>query len=62
MESSDGSNNNIDSDASATRTGKLEELKQREIELSKLLAEVRREKLSELRAKPLKIGRLLDLV
>jgi hypothetical protein len=39
-----------------TRGGKLEELKQKEIELSKLLAEVRREKISELRAKPLRIG------
>lgn len=48
-----GSSDNADD---GVRVGKLEELKQKEIELSKLLAEVRREKISELRAKPLKIG------
>jgi arogenate dehydrogenase (NADP+) len=36
--------------------GKLEELKQREAELSALLAEVRRDKLSEIRSRPLTIG------
>jgi prephenate dehydrogenase len=36
--------------------GKLEELKQREAELSTLLAEVRREKLETLRSRPLCIG------
>ncbi|GKY95548.1 hypothetical protein MPSEU_000516400 [Mayamaea pseudoterrestris] len=40
----------------SNRVGKLEELKQKEIELSKLLADVRREKMFELRAKPLRIG------
>ena len=37
-------------------SGKLEQLKQREAELSRLLAEVRREKLHVLRDRPLKIG------
>jgi len=36
--------------------GKLEELKQREAELASMLAEVRREKLSTLRSRPLSIG------
>eukprot|EP00548_Thalassiothrix_antarctica_P004414 CAMPEP_0194132284 /NCGR_PEP_ID=MMETSP0152-20130528/2789_1 /TAXON_ID=1049557 /ORGANISM="Thalassiothrix antarctica, Strain L6-D1" /LENGTH=357 /DNA_ID=CAMNT_0038827279 /DNA_START=222 /DNA_END=1295 /DNA_ORIENTATION=+ len=39
-----------------TAAGKLEELKQRESELSRLLAEVRREKIAALRSKPLTIG------
>jgi hypothetical protein len=46
----------IDNADDSVRIGKLEELKQKEIELSNLLAQVRREKMSELRAKPLKIG------
>jgi len=39
-----------------SKAGKLEELKQREKELSRLLAAVRREKLDELRSRPLTIG------
>lgn len=39
-----------------TKAGKLEELKQRERELSRLLAAVRREKLNEIRSRPLSIG------
>eukprot|EP00547_Thalassionema_nitzschioides_P009337 CAMPEP_0194229764 /NCGR_PEP_ID=MMETSP0156-20130528/44059_1 /TAXON_ID=33649 /ORGANISM="Thalassionema nitzschioides, Strain L26-B" /LENGTH=391 /DNA_ID=CAMNT_0038962323 /DNA_START=108 /DNA_END=1283 /DNA_ORIENTATION=- len=48
--SSDSSNNNL------PLAGKLEELKLREAELSRLLAEVRLEKLSTLRSRPLNIG------
>lgn len=44
------------SDSSSVKAGKLEALKQREAELAALLAEVRREKLSALRARPLTIG------
>jgi len=40
----------------AVQAGRLEELKQREAELSTLLAEVRREKLAALRSRPLTIG------
>jgi arogenate dehydrogenase (NADP+), plant len=40
----------------ASQVGKLEGLKQREAELSSLLAEVRREKLETLRSRPLCIG------
>lgn len=47
---SDSSNNN------PPLAGKLEELKLREAELSRLLAEVRLEKLSTLRSRPLNIG------
>ena len=39
-----------------SKAGKLEELKQREKELSRMLAAVRREKLNELRSRPLTIG------
>ena len=52
-------NNNIDGDGKEPATapaGKLEELKQREAELSKLLAAVRTEKLSAIRSRPLTIG------
>ena len=57
-------NNNGNNDNSASSTsssipspvGRLEELKQKEAELAKLLSEVRMEKLSALRSKPLKIG------
>eukprot|EP00546_Thalassionema_frauenfeldii_P012796 CAMPEP_0178915446 /NCGR_PEP_ID=MMETSP0786-20121207/12032_1 /TAXON_ID=186022 /ORGANISM="Thalassionema frauenfeldii, Strain CCMP 1798" /LENGTH=352 /DNA_ID=CAMNT_0020588559 /DNA_START=123 /DNA_END=1181 /DNA_ORIENTATION=+ len=45
-----------ESNISPNVAGKLEELKQRESELSRLLAEVRREKLSTLRSRPLTIG------
>lgn len=45
-----------ESNISPSVAGKLEELKQRESELSRLLAEVRREKLSTLRSRPLTIG------
>ena len=45
-----------DDDDEMMKIGKLEELKQREAELSRLLAAVRREKLSTLRSRPLKIG------
>jgi len=45
-----------DDDIEPSAAGRLEELKQREYELSRLLAEVRREKLSALRSKPLSIG------
>ena len=41
---------------SAAPAGKLEELKQREAELAKLLAAVRTEKLSAIRSRPLTIG------
>ena len=41
---------------SPVSAGKLEELKQRETELSKMLAQVRLEKLSALRSRPLSIG------
>lgn len=44
------------SDEDVVAVGKLEELKQREAELSALLAEVRREKLSAIRSRPLTIG------
>ena len=46
----------IDNANDGSRMGKLEELKQKEAELSKLLAQVRRDKISELHARPLKIG------
>jgi prephenate dehydrogenase len=49
-------NNNINNNSPAAVAGRLEELKQREAELSKLLAEVRLEKLSALRSRPLTIG------
>ncbi|CAB9518296.1 Dehydrogenase [Seminavis robusta] len=49
-------NNSTDGAAATPAAGKLEELKQREAELSKLLASVRREKLSAIRARPLTIG------
>lgn len=42
--------------SSSSQVGKLEGLKQREAELSSLLAEVRREKLETLRSRPLCIG------
>jgi arogenate dehydrogenase (NADP+) len=43
-------------DGNQVAAGKLEELKQREAELSALLASVRREKLSAIRSRPLTIG------
>lgn len=43
-------------DEKRAAAGKLEELKQREAELSALLADVRREKLSAIRSRPLTIG------
>jgi len=49
-------NDDAASDSSSVKAGKLEALKQREAELATLLAEVRREKLSALRARPLTIG------
>lgn len=45
-----------DSDSDSKSAGKLEELKQREKELSRLLAAIRTEKLDELRSRPLTIG------
>ena len=53
-------NNNNNNDGNKLKVmaaaGKIEELKAREVALSRLLAAVRREKLEVLRAKPLKIG------
>ena len=43
-------------DAPTVEAGKLEELKQREAELSYQLAQIRREKLSAIRSRPLTIG------
>jgi len=43
-------------DESLSQIGRLEELKQKEADLARMLAEVRMEKLSALRSKPLKIG------
>jgi len=48
--------NNTDEEAAAAPPGRLEELKQREAELAKLLAAVRTEKLSAIRSRPLSIG------
>jgi arogenate dehydrogenase (NADP+), plant len=48
--------NDTDSSQSSSAVGRLEELKQREAELSKLLAAVRQEKLSAIRSRPLTIG------
>mmetsp|Transcript_24844 Transcript_24844/g.68480 ORF Transcript_24844/g.68480 Transcript_24844/m.68480 type:complete len:457 (-) Transcript_24844:2379-3749(-) len=45
-----------DSDASESKIGRLEELKQKEADLARQLAEIRMEKLSALRSKPLTIG------
>lgn len=55
VDATENNNNNNNSPAAAV-AGRLEELKQREAELSKLLAEVRLEKLSALRSRPLTIG------
>ena len=46
----------IDNTNTTVEPGRLEELKQREAELSALLAAVRREKLSALQSRPLTIG------
>ena len=51
-----GYSNTTDGNTAAAPAGKLEELKQKEAELSELLAAVRREKLSALRSRPLTIG------
>jgi len=48
--------NGTSSGGEAAPAGKLEELKQREAELANLLAAVRREKLSAIQSRPLKIG------
>ncbi len=47
---------NINNKESLSQIGRLEELKQQEADLARKLAEVRMEKLSALRSKPLKIG------
>jgi len=57
----DGINNNSNNDYDEDRKslspiGRLEELKQQEADLARKLAEIRREKLSALRSKPLTIG------
>jgi prephenate dehydrogenase len=53
---SPSSSSSSSSPAAAAQVGRLEGLKQREAELSSLLAEVRREKLETLRSRPLCIG------
>jgi arogenate dehydrogenase (NADP+), plant len=50
------SNDTDSSQQSSSAAGRLEELKQREAELAKLLAAVRQEKLSAIRSRPLTIG------
>lgn len=56
LHSAAGNNTTEGGDGSPAEAGKLEELKQKEAELSKLLAAVRREKLSAIRSRPLSIG------
>jgi len=54
--SKDGINNNSNNNDVVSPIGRLEELKQQEAELSRKLTEIRMEKLSALRSKPLTIG------
>ena len=54
--SSQATGNGAKNPTDAVASGTLEQLKQREAELSRLLAEIRREKLHVLRDRPLKIG------
>mmetsp|Transcript_21577 Transcript_21577/g.47115 ORF Transcript_21577/g.47115 Transcript_21577/m.47115 type:complete len:461 (+) Transcript_21577:32-1414(+) len=57
--SNDGVNNRSNDDyknAAESKIGRLEELKQQEADLARQLAEIRTEKLSALRSKPLTIG------
>lgn len=51
-----GGRNSSNGDSSVVQAGTLEDLKAKEAELSKLLAAVRREKLTALQARPLTIG------